>query len=58
MINNIYMLVRNHDGKLVKIEKNQYTSDKQYYIDLMKIKGYYTSQEPKNMINEIIAKLR
>ena len=52
------MLVRNHNGQLVKIEKNQYTSDKQYYIDLMKIKGYYTSPEPKNMINEIIAKLR
>jgi len=52
------MLVRNHAGQLVKIEKNQYTSDKQYYIDLMKIKGCYSSPEPKNMINEIIAKLR
>ena len=52
------MLVRNHDGELVNIKKNQYTSDKQYYIDLMKIKGYYTCPEPKNMINEIIAKLR
>jgi hypothetical protein len=47
------MLIRTRDGKMVEIIKNQYTNDYQYYIDLMKIKGYYIKPEPKDIISEL-----
>ena len=58
VINNKYMLVRNHDGQLVKIEKNQYTSDKQYYIDLIKLKfPNEVTETSKNVMQDILYKI-
>jgi len=52
------MLVRNHAGQLVKIEKNQYTSDKQYYIDLIKLKfPNEVTETSKNIMQDIFSKI-
>jgi len=52
------MLFRDHKGRLIKIAKNLYSNDKQYYIDLMKLKDTNNAEPPKDIIGEIMIKIQ
>jgi len=52
------MLIRDHKGRLIAIDKNQYSNDKQYYIVLMKLKNPNNTEEIKDIIGEILIQIQ
>lgn len=48
------MLFRDRKGNLVEICKKNYTNDKDYYSDIMKIKGFVSKTSKYTELNRIM----